>query len=109
MVPRPMAAVLDEDELIAIGASLSQLQGQAGWADWLSLLAKFEQDAGLRGVRDRDKPRSYYEGYLDALAEIRSATQYLIDEAKVAMEVREETDSGFVRPRLATGGSVSGI
>lgn len=104
---RAMAAALTEDELIRIGTDLAELANTAGWGRFMELLGRFEQDVALRGLRDRNRPRSYYEGYADALGEVRGAVTYLVEEARAAADVKAKADSTYAPPRLAPS-SVSG-
>ncbi len=106
MIPRPMAAVLDNEELVQIGAALSKLRVHEGWDQYLALLEKFKRDTERRGLRDKSKTREYYEGYADAIDEIVAAVDYLIEEGATSAAVLRDTDASFAMPRISA--AVSG-
>lgn len=103
-----IAAVLSDVELLEIGAALRELKGTKGWGVFEGVLEKFEQDVGRAGLRDRNRSRQYYEGYMDAIIEVRHAVSTLIDEAEALKASAEEEESAILVPRVGVGATVSG-
>lgn len=103
-----MKDALDAAELLDVGAALKELKGTRGWGMFLGLLEKFEQDVGRRGLRDRERPRSYWEGFADAIVEVRQSVDTLIAEADDVRVSAESEARALLMPRVGVGASVSG-
>lgn len=99
--PKPIQAI-DAAEAIAMAASLAEMVQTAGWHVYMAMLERYQVMVPAEGIRDKEHPREYWEGYLDCLDAIKGAVEDVIargEEAKQATE-RGERLAGF---RLGRG------
>lgn len=92
---------LNHEQAVALGAALAELVETPGWKLFEAMLEKREQNIGRRGLRDKDQPREYYLGQLDAVTSVRKNIHDLIAYAKEAQEALREQGR---QPRMRLGG-----
>lgn len=99
---------LTDQQRIALGAALSELQLSAGWKFFVGLMETHKAAIGQAALRDEKRSREYYVGKLDEVEDLIETIYKLVEQAQ---ELREESEGGgseVLAPRLGGGLAVGG-